>query len=477
METQTTQPPFSVYSTFYLVGIKGVAMTSLAQILVDLGKEVQGCDVEEAFVTQDKLDALGIAIDTGFSHQIPKKTDCVIYTAAHQGADNPVVKQAVQAGIPTYSQAEALGHVFNAQKGIAVCGVGGKSTVSAMITWILSELKYDPSFSVGVGEIIGLPNTGRWNPESQYFVAEADEYVTNPQAVQRGAEPEPRFSYLKPHCTVCTNLSFDHPDVYKDFDATKKAFTAFFSQIKPGGVLILNHKDLPELSKHSAAEVRTFGSAGECDYLYVYDEADSHAGITKATLIVNQERYEITLKVPGRYNVENAVAAIAACDAMGLDLEAVIQALSSFGSTQRRFEAKGEKQGVTFYDDYAHHPSEIEAVLRAIKSWYPEEKIYVAFQPHTYSRTKALLGDFAAALSLAPHLVLLDIFASARESKDPSVSSTVLKEAIQAGEYEGTIPVLANYSELAEYINKDIPTGSVCITLGAGDIYKVHEIV
>lgn len=471
------QQPFSVYSNFYLVGIKGVAMTSLAQILVDLGKKVGGCDVEEAFVTQEKLDLLGVSIDTGFSHTLPETTDCVIYTAAHQGADNPLVVEAVQKDIPTYSHAAALGHVFDAQKGVAVCGVGGKSTVSAMITWVLTQLGHDPSYSVGVGSIIGLEKTGRFTANSTYFVAEADEYVTNPQEVQRGAAPEPRFSYLHPFCTVCTNLSYDHPDVYSNFDQTKEAFTDFFSQIKPGGVLILNHKDLPEVTKHSASEVRTFGSAGECDYLYVYDEADSHAGVTKATIIVNAERFELTLKVPGRYNVENAVAAIAACDTLGFDIEEVITALASFGSTQRRFEYKGDKHGITFYDDYAHHPSELKAVLHALTSWYPNKEVYVAFQPHTYSRTKTLLNDFASTLAAAPNLVLLDIFASAREAEDTSISSAVLAKAIRVEGYIKEIPVLANYHALAEYVTTHIPKGSVCITLGAGDIYKVHELL
>ena len=450
-------------------------MTSLAQILVDLGKTVRGCDVAEAFVTQRILDTLPILIDTGFENTLPQDTDCVIFTAAHQGADNPLVKKAVALNIPTYSQAEALGEVFNAQKGVAVCGVGGKSTTSAMITWILSKLGYNPSFSVGVGAIIGLEKTGNWNPDSDFFIAEADEYVTNPQEVQKGAAPVPRFSYLHPYCTVCTNYSYDHPDVYKSFEETKEAFTNFFTNIKPDGVLIVNHKDLPHLTTHSAPTVQSFGTSEDCDYSYTYIEAESKPGSTRATIRAHGTQYDLTLTVPGRYNVENAVAALAACDAIGIPLEAAVAALETFNSTQRRFEYKGEKNGVTFFDDYAHHPSEIKAVLDAVATWYTDHEVYIAFQPHTYSRTLSLLDDFATVLRTAPNLLLLEIFASAREPKTDAVSSNLLKETILKKGYTQEIPVFKDYTELAEHCKK-LPKGSVCITLGAGDIYKVHSL-
>ena len=476
MTLEKTPDPFSPYSHFYLVGIKGVAMTSIAQMLLDLGKKVSGSDVPESFVTQKILDSNQISIDTNFETPMPKSVDCVIYTAAHEGADNPQVLAATQAAIPTLSQAEALAKFFNAQRGIAVCGVGGKSTVSAMLTWIFSKLGKQPSFSVGVGSILGLEKTGSWNPLSDYCIAEADEYVTNPQEVKKGGAPIPRFSYLQPFCTICTNLMYDHPDVYASFDETKKAFTEFFSAIKPGGTLILNHKDLPLLAKHSAETVVTFGSVGECDYLFVYDEEASHSGITKATLITNQERYELTLAVPGRYNVENAVAALAACDALGIDLNSAIEALASFSSTQRRFEAKGTKNGVIYYDDYAHHPSELSAVISALTHWYPNHKLYVAFQPHTFSRTKTLLPEFVSALATAPNLILLDIFASARENLDPTVSSQSIADGVTK-ETQKVIPVLASYQDLATYLSKNTEPKSIVLTVGAGDIYKVHDLI
>ena len=234
------------FENFYLVGIKGVAMTSMAQLLVDAKKTVSGSDVEEKFVTQEILDQLQVKIDLNFTAPLPADTDCVIYTAAHQALKNPQVEQAINKKIPAISQAEAVASLFNQQLGIAVCGVGGKSTVSAMISWILNDLKHDFSFSVGVGNIPGINKTGQWKPSAKYFAIEADEYVINPQA--NGEEKIiPRFSFLKPKLTVCTNLKFDHPDVYRDFEHTKQVYNDFFRQIKPDGQLIVNYDDLPLL--------------------------------------------------------------------------------------------------------------------------------------------------------------------------------------------------------------------------------------
>ena len=205
------------YNNFFLVGIKGVAMTAIAQILIDAKKRVSGSDVEENFVTQDILKKLNIDILNGFETEIPKDTDYVIYTAAHNGPFNPQVIAAKKKNIPALSQAEVLAKFFNLKKGIAVCGVEGKSTVSAMIAWILEITGRNPSFSIGVGNIPGLNKTAKWDQDSDLFVSEADEYVIDPSCIERHEKIIPRFSFLKPFTTVCTNLKFDHPDVYKDF--------------------------------------------------------------------------------------------------------------------------------------------------------------------------------------------------------------------------------------------------------------------
>ncbi len=447
------------YNTFYLVGIKGVAMTSLAQCLVDADKKVIGSDVAEEFVTQPILDKLNIHIDTSFQTEIPNDVNCVIYTAAHQAQDNPQVVQAKEKNIQTLTHAEALADLFNAKKGIAVCGVGGKSTVSAMIAWITEKSNNQQptanSYSIGVGDIPGLGKTGQWSADSEYFIAEADDYVIDPAAPSRGEEITPRFSFLKPYITVCTNLKFDHPDVYQDFDHTKEVFLQFFNNIKPNGILIINGDD-EELVKLSQK---------------VRDD------ITIITYSYNlQSTLNIQLSFPGKFNILNAIAAITACQQIGIEVEDGVEALKTFCSTKRRFEYIGEKHGVKYYDDYAHHPHEVKAAIEAIQQWYPNSRVVIAFQSHTYSRTKQLFDEFIDALSIAKEVVMIDIFASAREKDDPTVSSDLLVEKLEANNQRLITKNLHTIENLATYF-KQLPANTVVLTLGAGDIYKVHELI
>lgn len=464
---------FFEYQHFYLVGIKGVAMTSLAQLLLDAGKTVQGSDVSEDFITQQVLERVRINQVDSFETTLPPDIDCVVYTAAHQGDQHPQVLQAKQRKIPIFSHAEALSFFLNQKHGIAVCGVGGKSTISAMITWILEQTGHAPSFSVGVGNIVGLNRTGQWRTDSQDFVAEADEYAANPVAVHQGAEIIPRFAYFKPSLIVCSHLAFDHPDVYKDEAHTLATFNSFFSQLKPNGVLIINQADRQKVTVTDKT-VLSFGTAEDATVSYSFDPEHSTEGVTVGALRYQGTEYTLTLQIPGEYNIENAAAAILAAIQTGVDSEEAIAALASFSSTSRRFEKIGVWNGVTLYDDYAHHPSELAAVLKALKNWYPTKRCVVAFQPHTYSRTKSLFDGFVNSLAAAPELVLLDIFSSARESFDPSISSQLLADKIseQTGK---TIPVLKDYVGLAEYCRQHLQPGDVLLTLGAGDIYKAHE--
>ena len=251
---------FFSHQNFLLMGIKGVAMTSMAQLLVDAGKTVYGVDVKENFVTKNILERIGVKITNDFGVEIPEGTDCVIYTAAHKGPNNPLVLKSQEKGIPIYSQAKALGEFFNSKKGIAVCGVGGKSSTSAMIAHVF-EKNNPQSFSVGVGDISGLGKTGSYLPNSTYFIAEADEYVTDPAAPSKGVDITPRFSYLKPFITICTNLEFDHPDVYRDFEHTKSVYKTFFNSINQEGALIINgdDDDLVELTEGISVRKFTFG--------------------------------------------------------------------------------------------------------------------------------------------------------------------------------------------------------------------------
>ncbi len=468
------------YSVFYLIGIKGVAMTALAQCLLDAGKHVRGSDVEEKFVTQSILDQRHIQIDSGFDSELPADVECVIYTAAHQGHFNHQVQQALEKNLPTLSHAEALGSLFNQKQGIAVCGVGGKSTTSAMITWILEKTGHQPSFAIGVGNIPGLEKTGQWTADSQYFVAEADEYVTDPSAPSRGEEITPRFTFLRPVITVCTNLKFDHPDVYRDFNHTQQVFKNFFDQVREGGWLIVNaddeflNEELPKLQR-SGRNAYSYGTNQNAHFQLTDYQATS--GRTIGSFSFAGQVYTLELQIPGKFNLMNALAAVAAAKVAGVEINQATEALKSFRSTMRRSEFIGEKNGVKYYDDYAHHPNEVKNIIQAFKEWFPTQKVVVAFQSHTFSRTKALFDDFVDAFATADEVVMIDIFASAREAFDESVTSEMLCQAIQEKYPQVKAHNLKTLKELAQYLMTTLKPGDVCLTIGAGDIYQVHNLV
>ncbi|MFZ1721969.1 MAG: Mur ligase family protein, partial [Microgenomates group bacterium] len=343
------------WHSFYLVGIKGVAMTALAQMLRDMGKHVEGCDVEEEFVTQKILTNLSISIHIGFEHSIPTNTDCVIYTAAHGGISNKIVKSAIDQEMPTFSHAEALGFLFNdKEKRIAVCGVGGKSTVSAMISWVLAKELPTISYSVGVGEIIGLGRNAQWSENSTVFVAEADEYATNPEAVKNGEAIVPRFSYLNPTLLVCTHIRFDHPDVYTNFEHTLQTFHDFFHRIPDPQNIIVSEADAELLPPEISKNAQTVGISTSASLRFQIDFKKTKADNTYATILFKNQEYLLKLAVPGSFNIENAAFAILACVSMGISVEKAISHLESFNSTKRRFEFHGEKLGTLYYDDYAH---------------------------------------------------------------------------------------------------------------------------
>lgn len=461
------------YQSFYLVGIKGVAMTAMAQLLIDAGKLVQGSDVTEEFVTQHRLDQLGVAIHSLNDPLVPN-IDCVIYTAAHGGETQSQVKSAIAAQIPVLSHAAALGELFNQKQGIAVCGVGGKSTISAMIAWILEKNGVAPSYAVGVGEIIGMDRSAQWRQESQWMIAEADEYAVNPSQVKLGQDLIPRFSFLKPQITVCSQIMFDHPDVYRDEQHTHQVFENFFQQIAPTGTLVIHQSAAMLGLTHAAQQQLTYGSIPTCQAMVTLNQPQTSHTAAGTITIANQS-HQVSLLIPGKYNLENAAAAVLTAMQLGISPADAISALASFRSTSRRFEFKGEKNGVIYYDDYAHHPMEIAAVLAALKESFGDKRVVVAFQPHTFSRTKQLFNQFVVTLARAPELILLDIFASAREPVDDSVSSDQLADAIQQQNPQLQVNNLHTLSNLTTYCHSALQHDDLLITLGAGDIYQVHD--
>ncbi|HZZ99036.1 MAG TPA: UDP-N-acetylmuramate--L-alanine ligase [Candidatus Saccharimonadia bacterium] len=466
--------PFAEVKKAHLTGIKGVAMTALAQCFADLGIAVDGSDLAEDFVTKQLLDNLHVRVKDEFHESnIDEQTDLLVFTAAHKGSNNPEVIEAKRRSIPTLSHGEALGKLMNGKIGISICGVGGKSTTSAMVTWILEKTGRKPSFAVGVGGILGMERTGKFVHDSEHFVAEADEYATDP-----GVNNEPRFLHQYPGVIVCTNIAFDHPDIYASLDETKAAYFRFFEQLPQYGSLVCNGDDkvmgelLDEL-RRSREDLKII-TVGEGENSVVRMGAFSSAvGNTRQAFQFEKNEYTVLLTIPGQFNAKNALYAIAACQNVGVPMADSIKALESFQGTMRRFENKGEKNGVQFYDDYAHHPTEIQATLRALREWYPQNKITAVFQPHTYSRTKQLLAEFSKVFTDADQIYLLDIFASAREADDPTISSDILAQSIanQGKKVEN----LHSIQGAIERLKTEIKPGNVVMTLGAGDLYHLHD--
>lgn len=459
----------------YLVGIKGVGMTALAVLLAEAGVSVLGADVAESFVTDALLRQRGIEVQEFSVAQVPSETSVVVYSGAHQGNRQRLVQEAVMNGIPCLNLAEATGLISQQRETVAVCGVGGKSTTSALLSWILERAGMQPSFAVGVGTIPNLGTSARWQSEGQHFVVEADEYVADPQLPAE--EQTPRFLLLSPRHVICTSLSFDHPDVYGSFVDTQAAFRAFFAKVPTGGVLVANG-DIPELrslaEELSATHQVILVGEGEENQVRLQNLRVEN-GLGLAELEMPNQTVSLSLPVPGFHNLKNAAYAATMALALGVSLPDIQVAVQEFRSTTRRFEFLGTTgEGLACYDDYAHHPRELQAIAETLRSWFAQDSIAVAFQPHTYSRTKALFPDFVDALLQMPgELILLPIFSSAREQADDTISSDMLADELQ--KRGKAVRSLQSQAELLEYLQQFEQTGNVFVTLGAGDIYKVYE--
>ncbi len=467
---------------FYLVGIKGVAMTALAACLVDAGKNVRGSDVPADFPTKKSLAQLNLIIDIDFAAPLPKETQVVVFSGANGGSHNPQVLAAKERGLLVLTHAQALAEFFNAKRGVAVCGVGGKSTISAMLAFATQKLA-PQSYAVGVGEILGLEQIGQFLPQAPFFIAEADEYVEDPvaaqEAIKKGAAITPRFSRLQPETIICSSLRFDHPDVYRDFAHTKEIYLNFFRSLKYNGTLIYNGDDqnLAALIKELQSENRplrllSYGEGETCDFRLTDYKVVNQKAYYKITH--QKQIFPLTLNLPGKFNALNSVAAFAAALPLGLNLTQLAPALAGYQSVKRRFEFIGERHGVLCYDDYAHHPAEVAAAIQALKTWYPDRQVVIAFQSHTYSRTKQLFTQFVAAFAQAEQVVMIDIFPSAREAFDASVSSDMLCAAIVAKFPGHQAQNLHTIASLKQFLAQQ-KTGTVFITIGAGDIYEVYQ--
>ncbi|MDD2957734.1 MAG: UDP-N-acetylmuramate--L-alanine ligase [Lachnospiraceae bacterium] len=441
----------------HFIGIGGISMSGLAAVLLNEGFPVSGSDSKESALTK-WLEEKGAKINYGQSAaNITASTDLVVYTAAIH-PDNPEFSAAVSMQIPMLTRAELLGQIMkNYKTPIAVSGTHGKTTTTSMLSHIMLAADLDPTISVGgiLKSIHGNIRVGG----SENFITEACEYTNS-------------FLSLYPKISLILNIDADHLDFFKDLDDIRHSFRRFAQLLPKDGTLIINGEipDLNDITEGLDCQVITYGTP-QNDYYPVnitYNELGfgSFDLMKKGTCLGHFD-----LKVPGAYNIFNATAALAAGDLLEISPDVMYQGLNSFCGTDRRFQLKGQTGGVTIIDDYAHHPTEIKATLDAAHN-YPHKDIWCVFQPHTYTRTKALMDGFAEALALADKIVLADIYA-ARETDNLGISSETLQKKIQAlGKEAYYFP---SFDEIEQFLLEHCVHGDLLITMGAGDVVNIGE--
>lgn len=443
----------------HFIGIGGISMSGLAEILLEEGFTISGSDAKESPLT-DKLASEGVQISYPQSAaNITSGIDAVVYTAAiHE--DNPEFAAAKNTGLPMLSRAELLGQIMdNYVNSVAVAGTHGKTTTTSMLSQVLLAADSDPTISVGgiLKAIHGNIRVGH----SDVFLTEACEYTNS-------------FLNFHPKYSLILNIEEDHLDFFKDLADIRHSFRRFAENTAEGGTIIINGAiaDYEEIVKDLPVSVVTYGLTEACDY-YPSDITFDEKGCATYTA-VHQGRAltSVKLNIPGMHNVSNSLAVIATALSLKIELSTITSGISQFTGTDRRFELKGMyKDGVTVIDDYAHHPTEIAATLTAAQN-YPHKRIICVFQPHTYTRTKAFLKDFAKALSLADVIVLADIYA-ARETDTLGISSKNIEDDLKAlGKEAYYFP---SFDEIENFLQKKCMNGDLLITMGAGDVVKIGE--
>ena len=444
----------------YFVGIGGISMSGLAEILLSRGYAVSGSDISRSD-TVEHLESLGININIGQkAENITPDIDLVVYTAAVK-QDNPELVAAQGYGIKVIERAVLLGKIMSEYKiSAAVAGTHGKTTTTSMLSEIAMSAAVDPTLSIG-GILPSINGTTRIG-DSEYFIAEACEYCDS-------------FLKFYPFLEIILNIDADHLDYFKDISHIRRSFKAFAEQASPEGFIIINSgiPDFGEIVKDAKSKVITYGSDPNKSDFYPENIVFDPNGYPAYDLCFKGGTLgRIELRVPGDHNILNSLAAAAAAICLGMDFDAVAEGLKAFHGTHRRFEFKGTVQGVTVYDDYAHHPTEIAATLAAARRSFPDKKIWCVFQPHTYSRTLALMDKFAAAFKDADSIIITDIYA-AREKDTGIVSAEDLVKNIKSN--NKNVIYIGDFSEIENYVLNNCTDRDLLITMGAGDVYLVGE--
>ncbi|MEA3546174.1 MAG: UDP-N-acetylmuramate--L-alanine ligase [Thermodesulfobacteriota bacterium] len=442
----------------HFVGIGGIGMSGIAELLLNLGYTVSGSDLNSTKITR-RLTELGGTIYQGHRGEWVKGADVVV-TSSAISRENPEIQAAREDFIPVIPRAEMLAELMRLKKyGIAIAGSHGKTSTTSLVGWVLAEAGLDPTVVIG-GQVNSLGSNAKLG-DGEFLVAEAD-------------ESDGSFLQLAPVVDVVTNIDFEHVDFYKDLDAIKAVFLKFINKIPFYGaaILCLDDEHIADLLPKIKKRIITYGLTPQAD-LYARDIRVD--GLVSTFMVCRGERElgAVSFALPGLHNISNALAAIAVGLEIEIDFDVIAQALASFTGVKRRLEIKGEKNGITVIDDYGHHPTEIRATLAALRASWPEKRLVVMFQPHRYSRTAGLFKEFCTAFHEADVLIMTDIYAASEEPVAGVSTENLLTAIKERGQRH--VHYVAAIEHLPSAVAPMLRSGDIVLTLGAGNVWRAGE--
>lgn len=426
----------------------------MAKVLLERGYEVSGSDLKMSRAAR-MLQVMGARVTLGHDGDLVEGCDVVVGSSAIADS-NPELRRARELGISVMTRGEALAAVLSDSRSIVVAGTHGKTTTTSMIVTVLSHAGEDPTYLVGAG--LNESGTNARSGDGSLAVAEAD-------------ESDGSFLLLQPAVGVITNLEIDHVDRWSSIEELRAAFAKYMDGVLPQGVLVVPQNDeyLRTNASSTGRSVMTFGPGGDVQAV----DVDFSAGTARFILTAGGRRVSVDLRVPGAHNVMNAAAAAAACLAVGLSLEDVGSGLERYRGVERRFERRGEFNGATIIDDYAHHPTEIAATLQAAQPG-PWKRVVAVFQPHRYSRTRAMAPEFGRSFAQADRVVLMDVYGAGEEAV-PGITGKLIADEVCRALPGRPVAYFPHRAELIRYLAKMVRPGDALLTLGAGDVTAIGD--
>jgi UDP-N-acetylmuramate--alanine ligase len=449
---------FESVRKIHMVGVGGIGMSGIAEILLDQGFEVSGSDRQLSEITE-RLERLGARIFKGHAAKNLNEADVVVYSSAVH-LDNPELIAATEKKIPVIRRAEMLAELMRMKYGIAIAGTHGKTTTTSMTSLVLMEGKLDPTVIVG-GKLSSFGGTNARLGHGDYIVVEADEFDRS-------------FLQLTPVIAAITTLEREHLDIYTDLEDIKRAFVEFANKVPFYGfvILCLDESSIQEILPSIRKKVVTYGINAQSDLRAVNISFDANK--SKFNLLrFGKDLGEINLNVPGLHNIKNSIAAIGIGLELGIEFSKVKKAIESFTGVFRRIELKAEIDGVMVVDDYAHHPTEVQATLSALKSGWPQKRVVAVFQPHLYSRTRDFHDEFGKSFLNADVLIVTEIYPAREEPIQGITGELIVNDARSFGHKEAFY--VPDKKQLPEFLLEIRKPGDIIVTLGAGDISKYGE--